>query len=381
MGMETGLLTLLVLLAVSNAFEYVESGRRERLFVVAVSLGGAVLTRTDAVLFAGLVWAFVACELAAGGAARRRLTHLFVPLLVFAAFVVSQLAFQYWYYEALLPNTYTLKLTGMSLASRIENGLGFVAPFLRETVLILAACLAATIFTRRPRAVLLLAMMLVAIGYQVYVGGDPWNYWRIMAPTMPLAFVLVVVAIGRGVAIGSGRDADADSTMSAVAVAATMAILLSASVRFLPEVSLLRKPYLVEKSRENMNIALLLKRLTARDATVGVLFAGTIPYYLDRRAIDFLGKSDRHLATLSPDLSGRVSWSGMMSVPGHNKYDLHYSIGQLKPTYVQTLEWGSHDVTQWARDHYVLVEQQGVKLWLLKDSTAVDWNRVARRGE
>ena len=28
----------------------------------------------------------------------------------------------------------------------------------------------------------------------------------------------------------------------------------------------------------------------------------------------------------------------MTSVPGHNKYDLHYSIRQLRPTYAQTLE-------------------------------------------
>lgn len=117
--------------------------------------------------------------------------------------------------------------------------------------------------------------------------------------------------------------------------------------------------------------------MTTPDATIGVLFAGAMPYYLDRKAIDFLGKMDRYLATRVPDLSRRVSWSGMTSVPGHNKYDLHYSIRQLTPTYVQTLEWGSHDVTQWARDHYVRVEREGVKVWLLKDSTAVDWNSVA----
>jgi len=248
MGMETGLLTLLVLLAVWSAFDYVDSRRRARLFVVALSLDGAVLTRMDAVLFAGLIWIFVAYELAVP-ALRERLKHLVGPLILLAAVVGGLLAFQYWYYGAWLPNTYTLKLTGMPLAARIENGIGFVAPFLLESSLVLAAGIAATILTCRSRTALLMSMVLVAIGYEVYVGGDPWNYWRIMAPAMPLALLLAVIAVSRGITVGMRPRVPGTLTAPALIVAATVTIVLSASVRFLPEISLARKPYLAENNR------------------------------------------------------------------------------------------------------------------------------------
>ena len=37
----------------------------------------------------------------------------------------------------------------------------------------------------------------------------------------------------------------------------------------------------------------------------------------------------------------------MISVPGHNKYDLDYSIKQLRPTYVEASAWGAQDITEW----------------------------------
>jgi len=158
---------------------------------------------------------------------------------------------------------------------------------------------------------------------------------------------------------------------TAVAIACTIATVLSANVRFLPEIGLVRRPYLTAKNAENINTALTLDRLTEPDASIGVVFAGTIPYYLDRRAIDFLGKSDRYIARLPPDVSGRVSWNGMISVPGHNKYDLHYSIEHLEPTYVEVDRWGGQDVSASVAAAYALVDCGGLKLRLRRDSPAV----------
>ena len=69
-----------------------------------------------------------------------------------------------------------------------------------------------------------------------------------------------------------------------------------------------------------------LNEITTSDASVGVLAAGVIPYYTGLRATDFLGRTDKYIASLPADLSGAVGWNGMYSVPGHNKYDLAYSI-------------------------------------------------------
>jgi hypothetical protein len=127
----------------------------------------------------------------------------------------------------------------------------------------------------------------------------------------------------------------------------------------------------------NTNTALAINKLTSPEATVGVIWAGTLPYYTDRTGVDFLGKSDPIIARLKPDLSGSVSWAGERSVPGHNKYDLNYSIVKLQPTYIQAYSWGNQTVKPWVVINYVRVEYHsalGTKtVFLRKDSPYVCW--------
>ena len=102
--------------------------------------------------------------------------------------------------------------------------------------------------------------------------------------------------------------------------------------------------------------------------------AGTIPYFVDRKAYDFLGKADPYIASLPADTSGSVSLDNLNSVPGHNKYDLNYSIKTLRPTYVQGFKWGSQNLTDWAESVYTTIEYQGVEILFLKDSPFVLWS-------
>jgi arabinofuranosyltransferase len=382
LGMETGLLAMLLAAGVWSAFRYARSGATKHVVVSSLCFGFAVLTRMDGVLFAVLTCGYLAWVAASRGS-RAGWWHPAVFAAIVALFVIAQTIFQYRYYGEPLPNTYTLKLTGMPLMVRLQNGAGFVAPFFKETVLVLLLAVAGAWLTGTSQAVLLIGLLLSAISYEVYVGGDPWNYWRIMAPCMPLTFVLVSEAIEVIAAAcrqvlpkHPGRWWEGASH-AIVAAGCALVVLLSASVRFLPEISLLYKPMQTANGAENIETALLLDQLTSPHATIAVLFAGTIPYYLDRRAIDVLGKSDRYIAHLPPDLSGSVSWSGMSSVPGHNKYDFDYSIKQLAPTYVQVMRWGRADLTDWASSHYVTAVEHGVTLRLLIGSPDVRWARVS----
>ena len=159
-------------------------------------------------------------------------------------------------------------------------------------------------------------------------------------------------------------------------ISMTLIGLLSANVRFLPEILLLKKPYTAWSNQGNVNTAIVLNQLTTSDASVGVYWAGSIPYFTDRKAIDFLGKSDRYIAKLPPDISGSVRWNGMKSVPGHNKYDLNYSIKTLEPTYVQGFKWGAQDLSEWGENRYVKVEYNRISLFLLKDSPSVLWSKI-----
>lgn len=396
MGMETGLLTLLLLLGILSALNYTKSKNISYLFLVSGFLGLAQLTRIDSVVLAIPVWAYITWETftQTPKVNVKSLRQLLISISLYLTFVVGQLAFQYLYYGEILPNTYTLKLTGMPLLARIRDGVGFVTPFLAETAIILVLPIVDIIFNFRNQRLLLLSIVFSAIGYQVCVGGDPWNYWRMMSPSMPLLTMLFISAINAIVlAISSTQAFNVYFLRNPIfprkyitkarkyiteflVILLTLTGLLSANVRFLPEISLLRKPYTAANNQDNVNTAIVLSQLTTSDATVGVSWAGAIPYYTGRRAIDFLGKVDRYIARLPPDVSGKVGYNGMRSVPGHNKYDLNYSIKTLEPTYIQIFKRGTQDLSQWVETRYVKVEYDGVSLYLLKDSPAVLWSKV-----
>jgi hypothetical protein len=109
--------------------------------------------------------------------------------------------------------------------------------------------------------------------------------------------------------------------------------------------------------------------------------AGVIPYYTGLKGYDFLGRTDAYIAALPPDLSGDIAWSGMYSVPGHNKYDLTYSIEQLQPTYIETSKWGRQDLTEWVNAHYVTVNDNGVPLLLRKGAPEIRWNLLRAQAD
>jgi arabinofuranosyltransferase len=383
MGMETGLLTLLLLFGILAAFEYEQNPKPLFLFLTAGSLGLAYLTRNDSIIFAILIWSYMIWKASNKGIDFKELLRFLPAIFIYFIFVVGQFIFQYSYYGEWEPNTYVLKLTGMPLLARLSNGVGFIKLFLFEISILLILSIIDMIFNFRKRKLLLLSLVLSASAYQVYVGGDPWNYWRMMSPTMPLMIVLFSIAV---VAL-PGRQTSKEYFIRTPMflkkhekecgiLLLTLTGLLLANAHFVPELLSVQSPYQTQDNQYFVNTALVIDQLTTRDASVGVLWAGSIPYYTGRKAIDFLGKSDRYIANLPPDMSGKISWDGMNSVPGHNKYDLNYSIKILRPTYVQRFAWGSQDLSQWAQTQYVEVEYSGMTVFLLKDSPAVIWNKI-----
>ena len=63
----------------------------------------------------------------------------------------------------------------------------------------------------------------------------------------------------------------------------------------------------------------------------------------------------------------------MFTVPGHNKYDLNYSIKKLKPDYVQRARWGRDDITAWVEARYISVDYRGARLRIKRRSPNVMW--------
>ncbi len=373
LGMETGLLALLLSAGVLCSLLYVEKLEAKYLWYMTTSFGLAYLTRNDSLLFATLAFLYLTSSLAAG----RRYIYLFFACgLTYGLFPIGQTLFRHFYYGQIVPNTYTLKLVGMALDERLRNGMGFVLPFLKETSWILIVVLIGLCLNPSRRKLYLFGFFLISLTYQIYVGGDPWTYWRILAPSMPFILVLFSATVTELLDLLSIKTSGRAHFVLLLTL--TLAGLYKADARFIREITLRDLPFDVAASHKHIETAIAINEITRETATIGVFWAGTLPYYVDRRAIDFLGKSDPHIASLPADTSGTIAWDGMNSVPGHNKYDLAYSIQTLLPTYVDDLKWGRQDLSPWAQEHYELARYNKVWLLLLKDSPDVHWNKIKK---
>ena len=83
-------------------------------------------------------------------------------------------------------------------------------------------------------------------------------------------------------------------------------VLYTVDSRFLPEMTFHQAPDTMDENLDAIREALSLDEILAPQATLGVFAAGALSYYTGRRSIDFLGKTDPHIARLPPDTSGKV---------------------------------------------------------------------------
>jgi arabinofuranosyltransferase len=375
-GMETGMLTVLILGALCLIERPAREGREPDLLLSSGLLGLAYLTRPDSIIFAIPLLAYGIDKVRREDRLDRGLDRLVLPTLVlYLLFPLGQELFRILYYGAYLPNTYYLKLTGMPLIDRIRNGWGFLTIYLVTHALVLG--MGALGFGLKPdrRKACYLSLVILPILYEVWVGGDPVRIWRIMAPVQPVAAFLFVFAASEVLRrLGAAISTPNGTRLLGILTAAS---IVSMNVIFTPQILLRQYWYPEDFYPLRANAAVAINEITTQDASVGVLAAGVVPYYTGREAFDFLGRSDNYIARLAPDLSGAVAWNGMYSVPGHNKYDLTYSIEQLQPTYIDTSHWGRQDLTDWVSAHYEWVTYKGVSLWLKRGAPEVKWGLLA----
>jgi hypothetical protein len=375
LGMETGLLTLFFLIVVLMMLKWLNNSNPMHLIIAGFAAGLGFLTRNDSIILVTIAFVYLSYEIHSTWD-RKRQIHILIAVGVYVLFIVAQLSFRLLYYGEVLPNTYVLKMYHFPLSVRLVGGFNFVVPFFLQLLLPLALTIFALILRPSRVKFLFFVFFVSLVCYQIWVGGDPWPVWRMITPAMPLLLFLS----------NAGIYDLLDSVLmrkmfglikSRTAFLAGVLIIFATNYPF-------REGWLVDKpsaisllNAHNVNVAIAINSLTRPDASIGVFWGGVIPYYSDRYAVDFLGKSDKYIARLDPDLSGKVGWDGMKSVPGHNKYDLYYSIKLLKPTYVQSFYWGKQNISKWGRENYVRVVYRGpngeITLKLLKNSPSVIW--------
>jgi arabinofuranosyltransferase len=384
LGMETGILALLISLIILRVFQ--EKAQPD--FLLAALYGLAYYTRPDAAIPIAIFIIYRLWFLYRNYGFKNAFRSAILEGIILLSFVIAIHFFRYYYYGKLVPNTYQLKIVGMSLAFRIQNGFGFIKLFLKETIFLWPFIILALTFKPKKQAVLLVSLFIASILYQIWTGGDPWIFWRMMSPYVPLMFIIVLFTSYRVIKnlkpqifIQNNDNHNIDRKLNRFLLPVIFFLLLPGLViiktnrRFLSVIAFKYAPYQTDSNRKNITIALALNELTTANATVAVLWGGTIPYYSKNlKAIDMLGKSDTYIASLPPDLN--APYNGMKSLVGHNKYDLKYSIIKLKPTYVQQFHWFHQDISEYGKENYVEVNWKGVKLNLLKNSPDVHWEKL-----
>ncbi len=285
-------------------------------------------------------------------------------------------------------------MTGYPVLLRLSRGAVVLGQFIWSMNPVLFAMPVLLISRRSPLVMLPLWLLLVQMGYSVFVGGDAWEYWggsnRYLCPMMPGFFVLYAAAAWHaGESLTRQPGGLGARWPTGVRRAAFPLIIAFGLVTFnslhgpasLADLVLLRPPLHSGPGGKNMaevKEALLLRAITTEHASIAVARAGTIPYFSDRPAVDLLGKTDAHIAHEAARVPpGRRRFVAFR--PGHIKFDYAYSVGRLKPDVIKQI-WGGRDLVKpYLDEHYVKVEMQDAVMWLRRDSPNVLWDEVTRR--
>ena len=157
----------------------------------------AALLRADGALWATFAIVAAAVEL------RRSLRTLAVPLAILALGEAGHLLWRHGYYGEWVPNTARVK-AGLS-AMRLERGFKYIASFGLEVLPLLLVPLLA--LRANSRLALSCGIILVlAIGYSVFIGGDFMPMGRFLLPAMPFLAILLarIASSPRGLALAGG---------------------------------------------------------------------------------------------------------------------------------------------------------------------------------
>ena len=296
--------------------------------------------------------------------------------------------FRYLYFGDWLPNTYYLKVSGVTLFSRVWRGLNNFKEFVWATnwIMFLIPFLLLLLSPDR-RLYLLFALFLAQLAYSVYVGGDAWEHQlssnRFISLGMPLFFAAYCLSLEQIKIrfLAQTQWQNWIQTLSQL-ILATLAIggLLSFNAiakadtfNFNLDRWLLQDdPLFVRGTKRYVEVGLTLNRITTPQATIAVVTAGNIPYYADRPTVDLLGKSDRVIA----HSKAHIGWRGYTIYrPGHNKWDYVYSIGELQPDVIAQW-WLNFDETLLYMENYIRVVVDGFPFYVLKDSPHIRWELI-----
>lgn len=313
-GLETSLFACLVSVAACLLLDEIEGpGMRPR---SAAVVGVAALTRPEGIAVA--VWLLVLALAAQGpgkGVRGKWATWVGVVMLFWGPLM----AWRWWYYGQLLPNTFYAKV-GAEWA-QVGRGFAYAHAFGLLSAYWLVPALVGLAFARPLRPILMLGGLVLGLfGYVVAVGGDGLPMYRFFVPILgPLMLLVSLGCEGWGSRIASSRVRGAT-----VAAFGIVAAAMAGRAHFAgPDYAYVRQD--IREVAAWRRIGLWFRDHAAPGASLAVLPAGAMPYYSGLPTVDMLGLTDATIAhTEVPMGKGQA---------GHEKYNLGYVLDRA-PTYV-----------------------------------------------
>lgn len=397
LGVEVGLLLLMVNLSMFLALRTLENGQFSRGLYLLMGL--ATLVRVDAAVTYLTLWALLVWF---DRANRRR--HLIEGGVILLLFLGGQTLARKLYYGEWVPNTYILKVEGLPLWARVRRGLQVTWNFVRGFYPPLMLLPFSLFLFRRERQGLLLALVFLAqVAYSIYVGGDAWEHRgganRFVALGMPALFTLFSLAVWewydciRNWLQKKGHTPAGWLThLMPLGLAGFLALsmllwnrmpgnygvvssLLNAGEGELRFFFLLDRSIYVPGNERYTRDGLILREVTQPSARVAVVAAGNICYFSHRYCIDMLGKTDPVIARSGIQVPPDADWRELR--PGHIKFNYQHSIATLKPDVVVEIRQSTGDIAErFLKEDYVSVKVNGHPMYFRKDSTRIDWVKL-----
>lgn len=329
-GMETRLYGALALAVTAAALH-----GRERQPTLGQGIGlGALMLALSLARPEGLLLSALGGLVAlAGGVDRGRVRALSAAAAVWLGGVGLHLAWRLAYYGRPLPNTFYAKVSGTDFAGGLRYLGDFAASYPFLTVAVLAAAVLALARERglgpRRACVGVIAALTV---YLASVGGDFMEF-RMLDVLLPYAAVLVavtVVELGRAAPSGTARTA-----VIVVALALPVAHAVD-GLRFLAREHVgMDWEWMGERTtRRWAVVGRWLARVAEPGESVATTAAGAIPYFSGLPALDMLGLSDAHVASLPADPSRPVGHRRLAPPEYLRERGVTFVLGQpaLSPT-------------------------------------------------
>ena len=317
-----------------------------------------------------------------------RVKHLVLGAGAVLVCLGGQTIWRMGYYGDHLPNTYYLKMTGYPVLFRLLRGLQVMVDFVLNMNWVLFLLPLTLLWLRRGKTIVfMLWMILLQLVYSVYVGGDAWEWWgganRYISVVMPVFFILYAMALYHLWTVLSQHFAKFAGFLATRPVAITMVVVSLMSFnclkgsRSLAALLLVQKPIHAERHRDKIRTAHIIEKITNQQGTVGVTWAGIIPYFAERQTIDLLGKNDKHIARLKSHMECDLGVFNFL--PGHTKWDYGYSITELKPDVVVSIWHCDKDKIEqeFFAPEYKQVEIDGIELYLRSNATTINWQKVS----